>query len=115
MLHGKGHLFLLEPNFMNPIVQLFFFRVRGLRTTQTIRDPVTGEESLWGNEHIRPIFSWNRIARSAGFRVHKVTFVAPWASVTAKAERHRAQLTVETVPIVRSLVCSHLTIDYVKS
>lgn len=115
MVHEQGRLFLLEPNFMNPLVQMFFFRVRGFRTTKTVRDSVTGETRLWGNEHIRPIFVWNRIARSAGFEVRNITFVAPWPRATKKAGQDAVQPTVENLPIVRDLLCSHLAIEYVKT
>jgi 2-polyprenyl-3-methyl-5-hydroxy-6-metoxy-1,4-benzoquinol methylase len=113
MLRPGGHLFLLEPNFLCPVTQLYFFRVRGFRTVVRLVNEETGEEYEWGNEHIRPIRIWNRFASAAGFNLSSRYFVVPWflRGPTPKPSLFRRGL--EQIPLARHLIASHVTLDYV--
>ena len=113
MLRPGGHLFLLEPNFFCPLIQAFFFRVRGFRTVVLTLNEETGEEYLQGNEHIRPIFVWNRHARAAGFSLSAAEYVIPWFMRGFSPNPSCLRAALEHTPLVRDLIASHVTLHYV--
>ena len=114
-LRPAGHFFLLEPNYLNPITQAFFLKGRGFRTTTWQVNEVTGERYLWGNEHIRPFWTWNRFAREAGFTLSERHYVAS----AYRGEKTAAELSkehgVETWPVAREVLASHICFDYKKN
>jgi len=114
LLRSGGHFFLLEPNFLCPTVQMFFFRVRGFRTTKSLVNERTGERYLWGNEHIRPIWTWNRFARDAGFVVDDVHYYLPWFRGAATDMALLGRQGIERLPVARSFLASHITMHYAK-
>jgi len=114
MLRPGGSLYLLEPNYMNLAVQLFFLRVRGIKTIVRQTDARTGVEYLYGNEHIRPFSSWNRIAIENGLvpiQHHCVisAFLRGPSSLYSRWRRH-----AELLPVVRYALASHITLQYVR-
>ncbi len=114
MLRPGGHFFLLEPNFFSPTVQLFFFRERGFQTTKWNVNEATGERYLWGNEHIRPTWSWHRAAQTCGFAVEDARYVLPWFSGPKSDTSLLSEQAIERWPVARSLLASHVTIRYAK-
>lgn len=52
LLAAGGELIIEEVNALNPLLQLQFYRIRGLNTVVTKRDSETGLEYLYGNERI---------------------------------------------------------------
>lgn len=103
-----GDLFLLEPNFSSPVVQAYFFRVRGFRTVIPQLDERTGAWGPYGNEHIRPLPSWKRIAREAGFEPVAETWLVPFGLKDATRVSSLRRI-AETVPVVRHLLATHVT------
>ena len=114
MLRSGAYFFLLEPNFLSPAVQAFFFKVRGFSTTEWHVDETTGERRLWGNEHIRPIWTWNRIARHAGFAIDDVHYYLPWFHGARTDTALLGRRGIECLPLARSLIASHITMRYKK-
>lgn len=114
MLRSSGHFFLLEPNFLSPVVQAFFFKVRGFSTTEWHVNETTGERRLWGNEHIRPIWTWDRMARDAGFAIDDVHYYLPWFHGATTDTALLGRQGIESSPVVRSLLASHITMHYRK-
>lgn len=112
MLHKGGHLFLLEPNYLSIPTQLYFFKARGFKTVITQVDPKTHEPVLYGNEHIRPSTSWNRIARHAGFQLLKAHYIIPWLMTDKKTVRFSTRGFLEKIPVVQHLLASHITHHY---
>lgn len=87
---------------------------RGFQTTKWQIDAATGERYLYGNEHIRPIWTWNRFARQAGFRLQEIQYVSPWFhGPKSEASLCRAR-GVETWPLARAVLASHLGLHYAK-
>jgi hypothetical protein len=74
----------------------------------------TGERYLWGNEHIRPVWTWNRFAREAGLKLQDIQYVSPWfPGPKLEAPLSRAQ-GAEKWPMVRTIAASHLGLHYAK-
>ena len=115
VLKPGGALFLLEPNFWNPLTQAYFFRVRGFRTVLELVDERTGKPYLYGNEHIRPVHVWTRISRRAGFHLAATEAVVPWRMRTARQMRTWWRRAAEHVPGIRHLLASHFTFVFIRS
>jgi SAM-dependent methyltransferase len=103
-----GDLFLLEPNFTSPVVQAYFFKVRGFRTVTEQLDERTGVWEPYGNEHIRPLPRWKRIARDAGFEPVEETWLVPFGLKDATRVSRLRKL-AEKAPLVRNLLATHVT------
>lgn len=115
MIKDNGHLFLLEPNYYNPLVQFFFFRVRGFKTVVKVVDKQTGEISLYGNENIRPGFLWNTLAKKAKFSMSEKTYFFSFFTRKDKVfpiESWRALL--ESVPFFKHFFSMHITYHFRK-
>lgn len=114
MLRAGGHFHLLEPNYLNPMTQAFFLKGRGFRTTTWRIDETTGKRYLYGNEHIRPIWTWNRFAREAGLTLQDIQYVSPWYSGpkldAPLSQAHGA----ERLPLARAIAASHVGLHYAK-
>jgi len=52
LLASRGRLIIVEPNALNPLIQLQMFRIRGFKTIIEKTDPMTGERYLFGNERL---------------------------------------------------------------
>ena len=113
MVRAGGHLFLLEPNFFSPSVQLFFFRSRGFKTVGTRIDDTTGEKLVYGNEHIRPLFVWRSIGSKCGFQLLEAHYVVPWFLRNKESLSSRWRLFLECTPGLRNILASHVTSHYV--
>ena len=114
ILRPGGCLFLLEPNFFCPAVQVYLFKLRGFRTVETHVDEETGEHYQWGNEHIRPIPTWNRLAASAGFGFKQADFLIPWFARGSGPAPSRLRRSLERLPIARDLLASSVTLEYIR-
>lgn len=114
-LKPGGHVFLMEPNFMSLPTQAYFFKVRGFETVLTKRDEETGREYLYGNEHIRPSFTWNRIARRAGFELVSEHHVVPYVMESYDSMRGAVRALAEKLPVLRKALSSHITFHYRKA
>ena len=114
ILRPRGNLFLLEPNYLSLPSQLYFLRVRGFRTVIRQVDRETGEEFLYGNEHIRPHFRWNRIANEAGFELIDEHCVVPWLLRDPESLASARRRALENLPGARRLLASHITFHYRK-
>lgn len=112
MLRPGGHLFLLESNFFCPVTQAFYLKIRGFHTVETRVNQETGEEYQWGNEHIRPIVAWNRLARIAGFCPNGADFIIPW--FLRRPTPSRLRLGLEHLPLARNVLAPCVTLDYLK-
>jgi 2-polyprenyl-3-methyl-5-hydroxy-6-metoxy-1,4-benzoquinol methylase len=108
MLRPGGQVFLLEPNFLCLPTQVYFYNVRGFNTVCERTDPETGEKYLYGNEHIRTLGHWNRIARAAGLQVKPPTFIVPYGLSAASMNAGWRSL-LERTPLLRLFVSSHIT------
>ena len=93
---------------MSPVVQAYFFKVRGFHTVTRQLDERTGLWEPYGNEHIRPLPGWKRIARKAGFEPVAETWLVPFGlkDATRVSSLRRS---AETMPIVRHLLATHVT------
>lgn len=111
-LKPGGKLFLLEPNAWSPVAQAYFFKVRGFKTTLWLTDDDTGERYLWGNEHIRLPFVWDRLASRSGFTMERRHRVVPFGLRTREGLHAPLRRALETVPIARTLVPTHVTSIY---
>lgn len=96
ILRPRGSLFLLEPSFWSPLVQGYFWKVRGFETTRAMVDEITGAPYLYGNEHIRPRHRWTALAESAGFTLRDTAFIGALASV----------------PLLRDVASAHVTLRF---
>ena len=103
ILRPNGSLFLLEPNFWSPLVQAYFLKVRGLKTTVAMTDEITGEPYLYGNEHIRPRTKWIAHAKGAGLSLRETRFIGPTGRI------------LDGIPLVREVAASHLTMRFEKT
>lgn len=108
-------LFLLEPNFWNPVTQAYFLKVRGFKTVLTLTDETTGKPYLYGNEHIRPSHVWSRLARKNGFHLVATEAVVPWGLRRVRDMHSRLRALAERAPGVRHLLASHLTFVFIRS
>jgi len=113
VLPRGGALFLLEPNFWSPIAQAHFFRTRGLRTVEPRVDEETGERYRYGNEHIRPRRTWQRLAADAGFRLRGARYIVPSRTRAPAPARWRTAL--QTLPLVKSVAATHVTLHFEKA
>jgi SAM-dependent methyltransferase len=52
LLAPNGRLVIVEPNALNPLIQLQMFRIRGFNTVVEKTDNLTGERFLFGNERL---------------------------------------------------------------
>ena len=52
LLAPGGQLIIIEPNALNPLIQLQMYRIRGFKTIIEKTDSVTGERYLFGNERL---------------------------------------------------------------
>ncbi len=114
ILRPGGSLFLLEPNFFCPAVQAYLFKQRGFRTVVTVKNKDTGEEYQWGNEHIRSIPTWTRLAASAGFSLKGAEFVVPWFFRGPTPQPSRLRRSLERLPLIRDLLASNVTLEYMR-
>lgn len=114
LLTPGGRIVLMEPNFLSLPTQLYFYRVRGFDTVITQTDPLTGRTSLYGNEHIRPSFVWTRIARACGFAAAEQDWIIPWGARSATSLTSRSRRMLEAIPVVRHLLASHVTYQFVR-
>jgi SAM-dependent methyltransferase len=112
MLRPGGHLFLLEPNYISPMTQFFFLRGRGFQTTKLKIDETTGQYYLWGNEHIRPIWVWNRFAHAAEFALHDIQYILPSFSGQMTEPTLSSRQGIEKLPLVRDVLASHVGLHY---
>jgi len=115
MLRPGGSLFLLEPNFLCPTVQLFFFRTRGFNVVDKRMDEETGEEYLWGNEHIRLVSDWTARARKFGFELRSTDYIVPWLMRGTSAQPSALRRSLEALPISRHLLGTHVTMRFAKA
>jgi SAM-dependent methyltransferase len=111
MLRPGGQLFLLEPNFLNPAIQLHFFRVRGFKTVTRSVDNL-GNVTLSGNERIRTVSGWTRHAHAAGFLPCETRYYIPWPG--SSSDLVNWQNWLEQAPGLRHLLGSHVTIRYMR-
>lgn len=114
LLPPGGKLFLLEPNALNPLVQAYFFRVRGFKTVVQHVDERTGKTYLHGNEHIRLRGGWNRLALQAGLRPGPWHPIIPYFMDSAEALESPLRRRLASTPGLRSLLASHMTYEYIK-
>ena len=115
LLRESGSLFLVEPNFFNPLVHAYFFRVRGFRTVLKKVDAASGTVIRVGNEHIRPAMSWNAIAKQSGFYLVDATYSCRFGIKEGTSEnRIVCRRSLELFPVIRQAVSSHITFQYRK-
>ena len=108
---SPGRVFVLEPNFWNPIVQAFFLHARGIRTIGSVTDGYTGQPATVGLEHIRSPAHWRRLAEAAGFRLLNSVWLIPFGMRTAEAGLWRQR--AETMSLTRNLLATHVTLEFV--
>lgn len=114
ILPPKGKLFLLEPNALNPLVQAYFFRVRGFKTVVPLVDERTGKTYLYGNEHIRSRGRWDRLATQAGLRPGPWYPIIPYFMNSIEALDSPLRRRLASTPGIRSILASHITYEYIK-
>lgn len=114
MLRPGGHLYLLEPNYLCPAVQAFFFKVRGFNTIQQRTDEQTGQPYLWGNENIRLVSTWNRHARDEGLKPCSVDYVIPWYLRGEAFRPSGLRQQLEKLPVSKHFLASHVMLRYQK-
>lgn len=67
LVRPGGLLVMQETNALNPLIQASLFRHRGFRTVIQKRDPVTGEDYIYGNERILTSHHLTRLFHPYGF------------------------------------------------
>jgi 2-polyprenyl-3-methyl-5-hydroxy-6-metoxy-1,4-benzoquinol methylase len=112
LMHPGSRLFLLEPNFFNPLVQALFFKTRGFKTTIRSYDPYAGVFRVFGNEKIRPCFLWDAIAKNSGLTVVKRTYVCGHLLSGLSSLDARWIHALESLPVIRDILSSHITSEY---
>lgn len=112
ILHNDGRLFLLEPNFWNPLVQLYFLKARGFKTVKKALHEGTGLYHDCGNENIRPFFRWCKLAGDAGFSLRNAHYIVPYFLHSASGLQSPWRRWTEAVPGPRALVASHITYEF---
>ena len=109
ILKPGGRIFLLEPNAWSPVAQAYFFKVRGFKTTLWMTDESTGEQFLYGNEHIRFPCVWKGIAKRCGFELAKREFVVPYGMNTPESMNASWRTAIEQTPGLRMFAATHVT------
>jgi len=115
MLRPGGSLFLLEPNYLCPATQAYFFKVRGFNTLITLTNEETGEKYIAGNENIRPVPVWAGHARKAGFALRDLDYVVPWFMRGEKFQPSLLRRVLENAPFSSHLLASHQTMRFEKA
>jgi 2-polyprenyl-3-methyl-5-hydroxy-6-metoxy-1,4-benzoquinol methylase len=99
LLRRHGELLIVEPNALNPLIQLQMFRIRGFKTIISKTDPKTGEQFVYGNERLVSGAAMRRAFAKVG--------------VEGRSERFRLLPTAlgnrsELVRIAKALEAKHL-------
>ena len=67
LLNKNGKVIIIEPNALNPLIQLQMFKIRGFNTVILKQDPNTGKKFIYGNERLITGKKINRI-----FKIHNI-------------------------------------------